>query len=205
MSGAQLPLYEHRGAAFSTCRRYRFTLTRIWSRGGRGNVNFIMLNPSTADEAANDPTVERCERRARAWGFDSLRVTNLFAFRATAPEQMLNETDPVGAENDFAIVGAAWDARLVVCAWGTHGTHRARAAEMVKLLRGVDVQLHALKLTANGQPAHPLYLPYSLQPFALGADALDALQAASAQLGEAKVRAPRLRDPARFEGRSKRG
>ncbi|MEY3307813.1 MAG: hypothetical protein RLZZ413_1851, partial [Pseudomonadota bacterium] len=40
---------------------------------------------STATEFQNDPTVERCERRARALGFGAFRVTNIFAFRATDP------------------------------------------------------------------------------------------------------------------------
>ena len=54
-------------AIYSDCERYRYTLRREWG-GGSGGVTFVMLNPSTATEVQNDPTVERCERRARAMG-----------------------------------------------------------------------------------------------------------------------------------------
>ena len=63
-------------AVYSDCERYRYTLTRVWEPQGQ-RLSFVMLNPSTATEVQNDPTVERCERRARALGFGGFRVTNL--------------------------------------------------------------------------------------------------------------------------------
>ena len=63
-------------AVYSPCERYRYLLTRVWNPTGPRAL-FVMLNPSTATEAQNDPTVERCERRARALGFGAFRVTNI--------------------------------------------------------------------------------------------------------------------------------
>ena len=54
-------------AIYSDCERYRYALTRVWDDTGKRAL-FVMLNPSTATEIQNDPTVERCERRSRALG-----------------------------------------------------------------------------------------------------------------------------------------
>lgn len=151
------------GAEFSPCRRYRYTLWRHWtgaSEAGRGYAMFIGLNPSTADEVRDDPTVRRCVGFARAWGFDALCMTNLFAYRATDPKQMLAEDDPVGRDNDQHLAVVAARARIVVAAWGAHGTHRDRHLRVKAMLP----DLHYLKLTKAGQPGHPLYLRGDLRP-----------------------------------------
>ncbi len=149
-------------AVYSDCERYRYALTRIWAPGPR--ALFVMLNPSTATEAQNDPTVERCERRARVLGFGSFSVANIFAFRATDPRVMRAVDDPVGPENDAAIRAAATDADSIVCGWGNHGLHLARGAAVERLLRGVDRPLLHLGLTGVGQPKHPLYVAYAQPP-----------------------------------------
>ncbi len=89
-------------AVYSDCERYRYLLTRVWNPDGPRAL-FVMLNPSTATEVQNDPTVERCERRARALGFGGFRVTNIFAWRDTDPRAMRAAADPVGPANDAAI------------------------------------------------------------------------------------------------------
>ncbi|OZA02269.1 MAG: hypothetical protein B7Y02_16985, partial [Rhodobacterales bacterium 17-64-5] len=81
-------------AVYSECERYRYLLARVWGPGAK--VMFVMLNPSTATEVQNDPTVERCERRARVLGFGAFCVTNIFAYRATDPKVMRAVADPVG-------------------------------------------------------------------------------------------------------------
>ena len=86
-------------ALYSDCQRYRYALTRIWDADGKRAV-FIMLNPSTATEVQNDPTVARCERRARALGFGAFRVCNIFAWRDTDPRAMRAAAEPVGPDND---------------------------------------------------------------------------------------------------------
>ena len=148
----------NRGALFSDCRRYRLSLWRFWGDGAP--LVFCGLNPSTADEEKNDPTVERCERRARAMGLGGLVVTNLFAFRATNPDDMKAQADPVGPGNDATL--RIWSTLgPVLCGWGNHGTHLNRAATVRAMLK---VPLYYLKLNNGGQPQHPLYVPYATQP-----------------------------------------
>ena len=150
-------------ALYSDCERYRYALTRTWDDRG-GKVLFVMLNPSTATEVQNDPTVERCERRARTLGFGAFRVCNIFAWRATDPRVMRAQDDPVGPGNDTAIIeGADW-ADTVVCAWGTHGAHLARGARVEALLRATGKPLFHLGLSKEGHPRHPLYIAYAHQP-----------------------------------------
>jgi hypothetical protein len=151
------------GATFSSCRRWRYLLWRCWD-GGKPAANFVMLNPSTADETRLDPTCTRARRYAERWGYGALVVTNVFAWRATDPEEMKVAPDPVGPENDSAIVRAAREAGLVVCAWGNHGAHAARSTRVLELLGAAGVALHALRVNGSGEPAHPLYLSGALRP-----------------------------------------
>lgn len=150
-------------AIYSDCERYRYALTRIWDEAGR-KVTFVMLNPSTATEVQNDPTVERCERRARALGFGSFQVTNIFAWRDTDPKNMRAATDPIGPENDAHILAASDWADQTICAWGTHGRHLDRGATVQTLLSADRRDLFHLGLTKNGTPKHPLYISYAQQP-----------------------------------------
>lgn len=150
-------------AVYSPCERYRYLLTRTWDPAGRKAL-FIMLNPSTATEVQNDPTVERCERRARALGFGAFRVCNIFAWRDTDPKKMRAATDPVGPENDAAILQSCDWADRIICAWGAHGAHLDRGATVESLLRATGHPLHHLGLTKDGQPRHPLYIAYDRQP-----------------------------------------
>ncbi len=145
------------GAAFSPCRQWRYLLWRQWD-AALPMANFLMLNPSTADEFRLDPTCARARGYAERWGYGTLVVTNVFGWRATDPGDMKAAADPVGPGNDKAIVRAAREAGIVVCAWGNHGAHAGRSERVVALLREVGVELHALKVNAGGEPAHPLYL-----------------------------------------------
>lgn len=149
------------GAKFSKCRKWRYLLWRRWGDGPL--ANFLMLNPSTADEVKLDPSCTRARVYAERWGFGALIVTNLFAWRATDPQEMKAARDPVGRGNDAAILAAAREAKLVVCAWGNHGLHRGRSGKVVAKLRSKDVKLHVLRINGAGEPAHPLYLPGSLR------------------------------------------
>lgn len=150
-------------AVYSECELYRYSLTRVWDASGERAL-FIMLNPSTATEVQNDPTVERCERRSRALGFGAFRVLNIFAYRATDPRDMKRADDPVGPDNDAALLdGLAWGDR-VVCAWGTHGAHQGRGAAVEALLRRTGRELLHLGLSKAGHPKHPLYIGYAVQP-----------------------------------------
>ena len=150
-------------AVYSACEHYRYRLTRVWEGGGTHAV-FVMLNPSTATEVQNDPTVERCERRARTLGFGSFTVLNIFAWRATDPREMRAAADPVGPENDAAILGRLSQADRVICAWGTHGAHLGRGPAVERLLRDAGARLWHLGLSKDGHPKHPLYIAYGVQP-----------------------------------------
>lgn len=150
-------------AVYSDCESYRYALTRTWDPDGK-RVLFVMLNPSKATEVQNDPTVERCERRARALGFGAFRVTNIFAWRETDPHKMRKVADPTGPDNDRIIrEGADW-ADQIIAAWGTHGTHLDRGPAVARLLQDTGQPLTTLGLTKHGHPKHPLYISYDQQP-----------------------------------------
>lgn len=151
------------GAEFSPCGRYRYRLWRTWDLRLKP-LAFIMLNPSTADEAHNDPTVERCQRRAAAAGWGGLLVGNLFALRSTDPQRLYQVEDPVGQRNDQAIERIAQEAGQVICAWGNHGMHRGRGEEVLARLQQLRITPYYLRLTGQGCPSHPLYVPYDEPP-----------------------------------------
>jgi len=173
-------LLKTAGANFSECERYRYLLWRCWDESLPG-CTFIMLNPSTADESASDPTITRCIEFAKLWGFGKIYVVNLFAWRSTDPGAMMVAEDPIGPENDFWITHACLNAPHIVCAWGNHGGHRNRSLEIMKfielrkkveqsmpyLTKPSPMRAYALKVNKTGQPAHPLYQPYSKELIAL--------------------------------------
>lgn len=149
-------------ATYSDCELYRYALTRTWAEGPR--LLFVLLNPSTATEARNDPTVGRCERRARALGYGAFRVTNLFALRETDPGAMRLHPAPTGPDNAAALAeGADW-ADVVLCGWGNHGAHLGQGPATEAMLRRTGRPLHVLGLTRAGHPRHPLYIANSAQP-----------------------------------------
>ena len=151
------------GAVFSTCRRWRYLLWRRWDES-KPLANFLMLNPSTADEFQLDPSCTRARNYAQRWGFGGLLVTNIFAWRATLPSELKLVENPVGRGNDRAILKAAREAKIVVCAWGNHGLHRGRSEQVRALLGEQKISLNFLRMNDCGEPAHPLYLPGSLKP-----------------------------------------
>ena len=146
-------------ALFSDCGAYRYGLRRRWADGP--SLLYVMLIPSTADERRNDPTIERCERRARALGFGALSIANLFAFRATDPRDLKRAAEPVGAENDALLLDWHRAADMTLAAWGVHGAHLGRHRAVLSLLDG---PLHHLGLTRGGLPRHPLYVAYAARP-----------------------------------------
>jgi hypothetical protein len=151
------------GATFSRCRRWRYLLWRRWDEA-KPAANFLMLNPSTADEFQLDPSCTRARNYAERWGFGAVIITNIFGWRSTDPAQLRLVKNPVGRGNDRAILKAAHEAKLVVCAWGNHGLHLSRSQRVIALLREQRIPLNFLKMNEQGEPAHPLYLPGSLKP-----------------------------------------
>lgn len=123
-----------------------------------------MLNPSTADEKTNDPTVERCQRRAMKLGFGGLIVVNIFAYRSTDPEELYTVDNPIGQDNLQAISNAATATEMFVCGWGKHGKLENRGNEVIQILKSFKVIPYALKINKDGTPAHPLYIGYKVKP-----------------------------------------
>lgn len=150
-------------AVYSDCELYRYSLTRVWD-ASQQRVVFVMLNPSTATEVQNDPTIERCEQRSRALGFGGFCAVNIFALRATDPRDMRAAKDPEGPENAQALLDAAQWADMVIAAWGVHGEHRGQGPAVAAQLHAEGHRMYHLGLTKAGHPRHPLYLPYSAQP-----------------------------------------
>ncbi len=126
-----------------------------------------MLNPSGADEERDDPTIRRCVRFARTWGFGSLEVVNLFALVATDPRALLKSHDPIGPHNDAAIRSALETSDTVVLAWGNHGLIHTKRAALITAITLEYVSPYCLGLTMRGAPRHPLRLPKTttLKPF----------------------------------------
>jgi len=152
------------GATFSSCRTWRYVLWRTW--GSAAPAVFIGLNPSTADETEDDPTIRRCIGYAQAWGAGGLRMLNLYGIRSTDPRPVFDGSisDPVGPDNNRHILGESMAASVVVAAWGAFPGAVARGDRVAAMLGCAGVRLHVLRLTKGGCPAHPLYLPRGLVP-----------------------------------------
>lgn len=155
----KLPTGETRSAAYSQSLRHRYSLTIQWKTGPR-TLMVIGLNPSTATELVDDPTVLRCKKRAKALGFDRMVMTNLFAYRATAPEDMkaLDSADAVGGLDQMATLrDTAASSDLILCAWGNHGSHSRQASVVLRMLAAHRDKFRCLAVTQTGHPKHPLY------------------------------------------------
>ena len=156
---------------FSDDRKYRYILRRQWDES-LPECMFIGLNPSTADEVQDDPTIRRCIGFARDWGYGTLWMGNIFAYRATDPKDMKahEELPEAKAMNELCLLSMAARSDLIVLAWGNHGTYKNRGQEVLGLLGGCDSSLNnikCLKVTKQNQPSHPLYLPKNSEPLEL--------------------------------------
>lgn len=146
-------------ATFSPDRVYRYDLLRWWVDRPESYALWIMLNPSTADETKNDPTIRKCIAFSQGWGYDGLVVVNIFALRSPHPKVLKTHPDPIGPDNDQAI--AEWvrhrQIHRIVCAWGAHGVLRNRGLLVrERILAGIEC--HALGFTKSGHPTHPRFV-----------------------------------------------
>lgn len=146
-------------AKLSSCRNYRYALWRTWD-DTKPYAMIIGLNPSTADETQGDPTLTRCINFAKSWGYGGVCMANLFAYRATIPNDMKAAKNPIGLENDVWLAQLSEDAGIVVAAWGNDGSHLDRSS----VVKATLPNLHCIKMNKSGEPAHPLYLKASLIP-----------------------------------------
>ncbi len=145
--------YISKGADLSYDRVYRYSLYREWSKS-KSMIMFIGLNPSTADENEDDPTIRRCVKFAKDWGHGGIYMLNLFALRTKDPKILLKHPSPVGQKNDFILKEIATDCLTIVAAWGTKGNYLNRDKEVISIMP----LMHCLGITKDGHPKHPLYL-----------------------------------------------
>lgn len=146
---------------FSSCRKYRYTLEHRWDEMmPRRAIMWIGLNPSTADENQLDNTLRFIRGFSTVWGFNCFVMTNIFAWRDTKPADMKRAADPVGPENDQHLLRVARECEVRVAAWGGHGSHLGRSAQVRALLRDFDLQ--CIGKVKSGEPFHPLYRPFEL-------------------------------------------
>ncbi|PCJ63084.1 MAG: hypothetical protein COA79_02570 [Planctomycetota bacterium] len=147
------------GAKFSKCRKYRYSLWRIWNEE-LPLVAFIGLNPSTADETKNNPTIKRCISFSKEWGFGGVYVINLFAYRATFPKDLLAYPEPIGSRNISWIKKICEKCSMVIGAWGNDGSHLNQSEKVIQLIPN----MFCLNVNKSGHPAHPLYQKSTVKP-----------------------------------------
>ena len=148
-----------KSAVFSSDRTYRYILWRIWDED-MPYAMFVGLNPSTADEKKDDPTVRRCIGYAQYWKYGALCMTNLFAFRVTDPKILKSVKEPIGKDNDMWLKRLSKKAGIVIAAWGVNGGYMGRDKFVLRLLDNT----YCLQTTKDGFPSHPLYLKKSICP-----------------------------------------
>lgn len=149
-------LFSDRGAIISPCGRYRYNLWRVWDHD-LPRVLWVMLNPSTADAEMDDPTIRKCVGFARRWGFGSIEVVNLFAWRCTDPRDLPGDESANGPDRDRYWLEAAGRANLTVAGWGAHVSYGPTIGKAMSTFADMD----CLGFTASGQPRHPLMLGYA--------------------------------------------
>ncbi|MGB3669259.1 MAG: DUF1643 domain-containing protein [Phormidesmis sp.] len=150
-----------RTAVFDSTGHYRYRLGRRWQPSGI-EIAFVMLNPSRADAACDDPTLRACIQFAQRWNCAALSVVNLFGYRTPHPSELKQAQDPVGPENDAYVLQAVSEAEKVVLAWGNEGKLWARDRAMLNQLTPHQHKLYCIQRNRSGQPRHPLYIPRTL-------------------------------------------
>lgn len=149
--------FLERDAVISDCGKYRYLLRRTWDHA-KPRALLIMLNPSTADAEVDDATIRSCVRLFKGHGYGSFEVVNLFAFRATDPDELGRAADPIGERNDGVIEAAVNRCDMAVCAWGAHPIAGNRASTVRGLVRRYRPAVFCFGKTKAGAPKHPLYI-----------------------------------------------
>ena len=159
------------GAEFSECGRHRYLLRLPTGLLNDRIALGIFANPSTATAEVLDPTMRRWRAYCRDWGYGWSWTANIEPTRETNPRLVVPAPPEMQARNSEWILAAAESADLVVCGWGQLGGPRGLGT--LQALRSIGIVPHALKLNANGTPAHPLYLKARLRPKAMLVEQLE--------------------------------
>lgn len=144
-------------AIFSEDKKYRYALWRLWSIEPK--IMFIGLNPSTANESENDPTIRRVIRFAKDWGYGGVFMMNLFAIVSSDPKVLLTCENPIG-ENDYWLSATQRKCKDIVFAWGNFKEADKRSKEIIAMFDKAT----CLGLNKNGTPKHPLYIAANTKP-----------------------------------------
>lgn len=120
---------------------------------------FMGLNPSTANETTDDPTIRRVKKMAQNWGFGGVYMMNLFAFVTPYPHELLKCSDPIGS-NDVWLPDIAGICDEIIFAWGNFKEAQERAKKVIEMFP----QAKALIINKDGSPRHPLYVPGNVVP-----------------------------------------
>ena len=148
-----------KGAVISTDQKYRYSLHRIWDTN-LPMIAFVGLNPSTADDKIDDPTIKRCIEFTKSWNYGGFYMLNLFGYRATNPKELTKTKDPIGTENETHILEILSNVEKVICAWGNQGRLLNQNTKILSLIDNP----YCLKVNKSGEPSHPLYLSKDLKP-----------------------------------------
>jgi hypothetical protein len=149
--------YLENDAVISDCENYRYLLRRTWDYT-KPRALYVMLNPSTADAYKDDATIRSCVRLAIGLGYGSMEVVNVFGYRATKPDELLKQADPIGPMNQYAVEAAVGRCDVVICAWGAFPLARQHATPIINAIRSMRPAAYCFGKTKDGSPKHPLYI-----------------------------------------------
>lgn len=157
------------GAVFSRNRRHRYMLWRTWDTNRKRKAIFVGLNPSTADEHVDDPTIRRCQSFARGWRgkwrCGGLFVVNLYSFCSPSPAELFRSGANNSPTNQRWLKKLCTDPdALVIGMWGNHGLRNDSGVKFSYWASSNNIPIHCLAVNTTGTPAHPLYLRKGLKP-----------------------------------------
>lgn len=147
-------------AFLSDDRQYRYWLRRIWDPEKPLGCS-IGINPSTADETADDPTIRKDIGFFKRLGLGGLLKLNVGSFRSTNPvawRHAPDRTGPLGTPEHLRQYVEHFQPVLVVAAWGKNGNYASLACA------AIQDALHPLMCfgtNPDGTPRHTLMLPYT--------------------------------------------
>lgn len=145
------------GAEFSDDRKYRYALWRIWSE--KPLIMFVGLNPSTANETSDDPTIRRVKKFAYDWGYGGVFMCNLFGLVTPYPKDLIAHPNPIGDNNDW-LEKISSRCEKIIFAWGGFKEAKTRSQQVIKMFPNA----FALHINADGSPKHPLYVRGDIKP-----------------------------------------